>query len=274
MDCLAATSIGLKQVHELVSGLFVSSASEGKFASSLDILLTPKRISGTQVTELNPAAKDLLMCKFKNTLSGKTEWCSYRHHRLMQRECEAYALSGLSAFPLPVWPFFGDKNGGLNVFKHFAEYLPAYHPSFKLEKVSGSSIHVTDGGSSLSISYEKEQCFVCSAFVSKNSCLRVSLYGKGFGACVIDADSNFLISPINFIEKLDTLQYEGSVCCIRLERSRINYAFTSTFFLENGEDSRRTAENIFDFVIDATASNFDSFDVEKSLASIISIASL
>lgn len=271
---MAACLIGLKQVHELLSGLFVSSASEGKLAGSLDILLNPKLIFGNQVADLNPVAKDLLMCKFKNISSGNAEWCSYRHHRLMKGQCESYALSGISAFPLPVWPFFGDKNAELNVFKHFAEYLPAYHPSFELKKVSGGLIQVADGDETLSVSYSEEQCFICSAFVSKNSCLRVSFYGKGLGACIIDSNNNFLISPINFTEKLDALQYEGDVYCIRLERSRINYSFTSTCFLENAEGARRAAENIFEFVINATASDLNSFDFEKSLASIVSIASL
>ena len=54
-------SIGLRQFHQLITGLFVSSASDGKLVNSLDLVLRPKSISARQVAGLNSATKDLLM---------------------------------------------------------------------------------------------------------------------------------------------------------------------------------------------------------------------
>ena len=216
-------SICLRQVHQLFSGLFVSSASDGKIADSLDILLTPKHISRSEFADLNAAANDLLMCGFKNPVTGKLEWCSYRHQELMKGKCEAYALSGLSAFPLPIWPFFGDSNPSLNVFMHFAEYLPAYHPSFIVERPSEASIKIIDGDDILFVAFVEECHFLFSVFTSTNSVPQISLYRKGLGACIIDSGViGTQACPIKSFGKLDRLQYAGNVNYCRFDKSTVN----------------------------------------------------
>lgn len=268
-------SIGLKQIHQILSGLFVSSASDGKLVNSLDLVLRPKSVSAGKVAELNSATKDLLMCRFKNSLTGDMEWCSHRHQKLMKGAFEAYALSGLSAFPLPVWPFFGHTNASLNVFKHFEEFLTAYHPSLTFESQSRDAIKVIDGDDVLFVSYILEHSFCFSAFSSQSSSLHVSLYRDGFGACTIECDITDSSSlPINSFEELNQLQYEGNVQCCRFDKSSVNHSFSSSCFLKKGEEVRLAAENLLDYFVDLIASGCDSFDSEVSLPSILSITSL
>ena len=268
-------SINLRQFHQLLSGLFISSASDGKLVHSLDLVLKPKIIPAGQIADLNAATKDLLMCRFKNSLTGNVEWCSHRHQNLIKGDCEAYALSGLSAFPLPVWPFFGHNNPSLNVFRHLAEFLPAYHPSLTIESLSSDSIKIIDEDDILSVSYSQEHSSCFSIFSSQSSSLQVSLYRDSFGACSISCDiAHSLGFPINAFEELNQLQYEGNVEYCRFDKSSLSHTFSSSCFLKKGERARRAAENLLDYFVDSLASGCDSFDPEVSLPSILSITSL
>ena len=248
MDC----SVGLRQVHQLFSGLFVSSASEGKIACSLDFLLCPKLVPSEQILGLSDANKELLMCRFKDLKTGDLEWCSYRHRELMQGESDVYALSALSAFPLPIWPFFGNSNPGLNPFEHFMQYLPAYHPSLMLKRLSRDSIQVIDGDNLFFASFAQDYCFILSVFASKESALQVSLYRKGFGACVVDIGrTNSPISRSKLLGQLDPLQYEGNVHFLHFDKSMSNHECSALCFLENGKNAARAAESLFNFIVDS-----------------------
>ena len=266
-------SIGLRQVHQLLSGLFVSSASAGKIADSLAILINPKSVASNQIDGLNPKAKELLMCRFRDVLSNRVEWCSYRHQDLMKGDCEAYALSGISAFPLPAWPFFGKSNPSLNIFEHLVHYLPAYHPSLIPNRLSENSLKVVDGGNTLFVSHDKEHHFLFSVFANKNSLLEMSFYGSGLGACILNvaiADSQ--TSPVKKFERLDELQYEGNVYCCQIDKSTPSHVFSLSCFLENGEQSLEAVENILDYAMNSVTDNLSLLGSENSLSSIISIA--
>ena len=266
-------STGLRQIHQILSGLFIASASDGKIVDSLDYLINLRRISDSEIASLSVDAKDFLMCKFTNALTGSVEWCVYRYKNLMMGECGDYALSGLSAFPLPVWPFFGNSNPDLNVFTHFVEYLSAYHPCLMLEKPSKDSIRAIDGDNNMFVSFDKGNCCLFSAVSFKDSILQVSFYMKGMGAFVVDAgDIKSLPYSIKLFQQLDPLQYEGNVCCFQFNKSTVKYSFSSLCFLENDGEARRVAEKLFDCVIESVDTDLSLFDPEAFFSSVLSMA--
>ena len=263
---------GLKQAHQLLSGLFISSESDGGLAESLDFLLAPKHIENVKVDSLEKhLIKDLLMCKFRNGSTGEIEWCLYRHKNSIEGELMGYALSGLCAFPLPMWPFFGKNNSSLNVFNHFMEYLSSYHPSLALRRPSLDSINIAKGNENLFVSYNRDHTFLFSVFSRDSNFLGISLYRKDFGSCVINGGSlESLVAPIKRLEQLDPLQYEGNVQFLQFKKLTLNHSFSSSFCLYDREKLRKIAEHVLDCVIDLVGEDLSSFAPEKSMQSILS----
>ena len=225
------STVRLKQIHQLLSGLFISSASDGNISKSLELLLNPKHVPLEKVADVPAHLYELMLCAFKRPHTGKIEWCSYKNHKLMEGECVSYALSGLSAFPIPVWPFFGDNNALLNPFLHLRNYLYAYHQDIEVNMCSKTRIMLSVGSDVLFIYFDSKRDLICSAYVSSDSCLSLSFYEKVLGACIISSkkisSSNFC--PINSIEKLDPLQYDGKIHFVGINRSTLKQSFSSFF---------------------------------------------
>ncbi|MDB4682081.1 hypothetical protein OAE68_00200 [Synechococcus sp. AH-551-A10] len=255
----------MKQFHQLLSGIFISCSSDGKISNSLEFLLNPKHIPKEKVAGLQDHLRRMLMCAFRNPSSGNIEWASYKHYKLMSGDCVQYALSALTALPLPVWPFFGDNNPNLNVFCHLDNYLSAYHQDVKVISRSESSIKVSNGKETLFVYYETARDLVYSAYLSSDCSFKLSFYDRALGSVIIDSQQTSINNscPIDSTETLDSLQYDGKVNFFGINKSTLSRSFSSLLFLVNGEEALSDARLLIDGFI--KLSDVDSALLEPEL---------
>ena len=209
----------IKSVHRILSGLLISSAESRRLVDTLDLMLKPRIIDKNTVNKLNSKQKQFLLVSYQLPNANKFEWVLANHTRFIDRDPKAYALSGLAALPLPVWPFFGD-NPSLDARVHFAHYLNAYHPEL-LCKISPGIFSVLLGSSFGVFCYQSDLS-MCLSAAGDDYSVEITLFSREIGTIVFKRSSIIPESPLraaSISRLLSPLQYHGSLRCKEIGES-------------------------------------------------------
>lgn len=260
-------SCGLRQVHQILTGLFISSSELGRLVDSLSFIVNPRQVKATKVESLPLDVQSLLVCAFSDSDKNLMEWCSYRHRGLMSGRCEAYVVSGLSSFPLAIWPFFGRN---LNPVEHFARYLNDYHPEFDVLIISDETIRVRTNEEVIIISYNKKKMQFISALAVLDGKRELSFYSPGLGTVAMMARPIACRgdSPLSAKKTLSNQQYEGNVNCFELFLSSIDLEFSGTYFINKNGIHPDVSENILDEFVDSCRINVAPEDQASMMISL------
>ena len=260
---------GLEQLHQLISGLLISSAHAGELVKTLRLLIKPVKITEQELTRLGSEEKSLLLCVFKYKTNNSLDICSYEHKHLIDEECIDYYASALSGFPLPKWPFFLPEVP-LDPINHFISYISAYHPNFSGYKLSSRSMCVCDDASFLLMGYDKLfKSFACSTYFS-NGDSSLSFYSPELGALTVKISplKNACGSPIRASRQLPELQYEGNLKCFELNQLKGQIYCSANFFIEKSVK----ANMLSDSLLESALKNIIAFqNLDEALSSHLSI---
>ncbi len=247
-DSIARNLSTLPTIGRLVAALMISSvdARDNDRANTLELLCYPRSLSIAQVDELPDDLKNCVLVGYK--LHKKEEntfrWCALDHTFSINQRPDCYFLTGLTAFPLPIWPFF---NQGLTIspIEHLNTYLKHFHNRYHLE--SGDDyILVKDRKDSLIFSYSKTHISIC---VFSEDFLEHSLILNGKG-CIISKVNNSKIkntNPLNLKNiifsqtQIDPLKYPGQ---INVTRENLKYQEHELISYDNYSRSKPTRNSM------------------------------
>ena len=251
---------GLEQLHQLISGLLISSADAGELVKTLSLLINPIKVKEKDLTRLSIEEKSLLLCVYKNDANEFLDTCSYAHKHLIHKDCAAYYASGLTGFPLPKWPFFLAE-GPLDPITHFVNYVSAYHPDYTGHKLNSRTMCICNDTSFLLVGYDKSsKSFVCSTY-SLGGDSSLTFYSLEMGALCIK------ISPLKSTQgkpilssiELPFLQYEGKLKCFEINQLKGQMHCCSTFYIQKSSKAHSLSSSLLKISI-KNISHFENLD--------------
>ncbi len=215
----------LRPLHQLISGLLISSAENGKLVDSLAITLKPIKVPPEEILDFRKKFPSLLLSGFYSTKDSGLEWCPDKVAILMKKKTKVTVLSGLAAFPLTKWPFIGD-NPTLNSIDHFVNYIEQYHPNYKTDKLSDFSLMVELGKSKL-VFYSEPKLNKLISFYRDDSILEITCFQKGQGTYSFQLKEKVNGAKSNSrsqFQQLSNLQYDGMLRCTEIDNSSTDKA--------------------------------------------------
>ena len=247
-------------LHRIITGLLVSSAQQSTLADTLKLLLRPKIVDVEAAKLLDGKQKQLLLAGFQYGGQDDLQWSSAKYVTLVRRDLKVFAISGLAAFPLPIWPFFGN-NPKLDAISHFIDYATAYHPGVTCSRCH-SGIQVRKGNASGILYYSSDLSLILSA-AGNDEVFEVSIFSNQMGAMIFKrsmCSAGYPIKEAFSSSELSKLQYSGSLKCRQVAQSQIGH-HTNTFSYIQESYSEEKAQGFHDNIlslVSGPANNRDS----------------
>lgn len=193
--------------HELLSGLFISSAQQARLCPSLDLILNPVDLSQKQVTALSDDEKSLVLAAVPSESTGSgPQWVKLDSLKFFPGLPVRYVMSGLAALPLPVWPFY--LRGDLSAAAHLESFLSAYFPVFDSEATK-NWLDVYDSATRLIVYFPENGHAVYSQCHSGKE-IYLSAYLPDLGAVAVRSDQ-YVTGSTRCRVPLSKDQYSGDL---------------------------------------------------------------